>query len=193
MADVEGEAAALYGAAGADMSNPPAIGRLCAAITGHAPMRVRMRQEGCLVRVGDSWRVYIRSGLADDRARFIVAHELAERWHAMIGYRRDDIEDRCDLLGAALLIPRPAAKIVMAEVGHSPKLIAEAFGSPQQLALLRIGEVSGRPVALVRRHPIVRGDEFGWPTGPSLARAVKRPPPEVHPVRVGDEWGLMAR
>jgi hypothetical protein len=193
IADVEGDAASIYRLARADESDPPSIATLCRAVTGYPPTVAKMREEGRCARVGDTWRVFVRRGLSAQRARFIVAHEIAEAWHRRIGYAEPDVEERCDALGAALVVPRAACAAVLRS-GHSPKLVAEAFGVERPLALLRIGEVTGRPVLLVRRRPIARGEPFAWPASETEAlRAVKAPPASVHPVNLGGRWGLMAR
>ena len=190
--DVEGDADAIYARTGFDPEEPPAIGRLCLALTGFPPELAKIRNEGRCCRVGDDWRVFIRRGLPKERAVYITGHELAEWWFIHIGYCEHDVEERCDALGAALVAPRRAFRRATEALGHSAKKLAAAFRAPEQLALLRIGEVTGRPVALVRPTPIVRGDDFAWPTGPALARALRRPPASAHPVRVGGEWGMMA-
>lgn len=192
--DVEGDAAAIYERCGLDAEEPPSIGQLCTLLTGFAPTMVpHMLNEGRCGRVGDAWRVFVRAGLPKERAVFITAHECAEWFYRSIDYREPDIEHRCDALGAYLVAPRAAFRLAIATLGHSVRDLASAFNAPRSLALLRIGETTGRPVILLRREPIARGDDFGWPSGPGLARAVKRPPPSVHPVRAGDYWGLMAR
>jgi hypothetical protein len=190
--DVEGDADAIYKIAGCDTEQPPSIGRLCLALTGFAPKVVDMHNEGRCCRVGEHWRVFVRRGMTPERSVFIAGHELAEWWYLSIGHRDDDIEQRCDALGAALVAPRRAFKRALRAVGHSVTQLATAFQAPQQMALLRIGEVTGRPVVLVRPAPLVRGNPFEWPRGRALTKAVLCPPASAHPVRAGHEWGMMA-
>lgn len=192
LGDVEGDADEIFARTGYDPDDPPSIGRLCLALTGFPPKFVVMRADGKCARLRDDWRVFLRRGLDRERAVFVTGHEMAEWWYRLVGYCGDDVEQRCDALGAALVAPRRAFRAATRIVGHSVHRLAAAFSAPQQLALLRIGEVTGRPVVLVRPRPIARGDEFCWPDGPTLAKAVRRPPAGVHPVRVGGEWGLMA-
>lgn len=192
---MEGDAAEVYRFAGAELDEPPSIARLCELVTGFAPRYERMRPGGrCAVDDAGDLRVRVRPSLPARRARFIVAHEIAEWWYLRTGYAEPDIEDRCNALGAALVVPRPAAQLVLRESGHSPMLLSQVFGVERCLALLRVGEVTGRPVVLLRKRPLFRGDPFEWPTDTTeLQRLVREPAPEIHPVRLEQRWGLMAR
>lgn len=192
LSDIEGDALALFSEAGADPRDPPSIAALCRALTGHAPRFIAQAAEARLV----GGRVFLRRGLLTARARWLVGHELAE-WHYLRArYRGADIEARCDALGAALVAPRPAFLAATRAVGHAVFSLAEAFGVTQSVALLRIGEVTGRPVVLLRSpEPIVRGGAFEWPSTSGLVRALRERRSEVHPLRISDEpgkWGLMA-
>ena len=195
MADVEGDAVDVYRFAGAELDEPPSIARLCELVTGFAPRYERMRPDGkCAADEDGELRVSVRPTLPARRARFIVAHEIAEWWYARSGYACADIEDRCNALGAALVVPRAAARLVIREAGHSPMMLAQVFGVERCLSLLRIGEVTGRPVVLLRKCPLFRGEPFEWPSDPQeLQRLVREPAPEIHPVRLEQRWGLMAR
>lgn len=142
------------------------------------------------MRVGDAWRVVVRRGVLPARARWLVGHELAELHFARVGYVGSDIEARCDALGAALALPRRALGSIMRQHAHRVHTIARLTRLTQSLVLLRIGEVSGRPVALLRAPaPTVRGAAFGWP------RKLSPIVPGTHPLRITDEpqrVGLMA-
>lgn len=125
-----------------------------------------------------------------------AAHELGE-WRAHTTRRRFrsllEREAWCDAVGARLLCPTRAMRRVVSHHGHRVHAIAEAFGVTQGMSLLRIGEVTGRPVALLRRPGVIlRGEDYAWPDEAELARLVRRPPASVHPIRVDDRWGLMA-
>ena len=125
-----------------------------------------------------------------------ASHELGE-WRAHTTGRRFrsllEREAWCDAVGARLLCPSRAVRAVVKHHGHRVHAIAEAFGVTQAMSLLRVGEVTGRPVALLRRPGvIVRGDDYGWPDETELARMVRQRSPAVHAIRVDDRWGLMA-
>ncbi len=190
LADIEGDAALLLRLAKLDDDEPPATIALCRALTGRPPMTARIRQEACSARVGNEWRVVVRRGVLPARARWLVGHELAELHYARTGYRGRDIEARCDALGAALCLPRRALLGLVRHHAHRVHAIARLTRLTQSLVLLRIGEVTGRPVALLRAPaPTVRGDAFAWPVEPSLFV------PGAHPLRITDEpqrVGLMA-
>jgi hypothetical protein len=192
LADIEGDAEAIYRELGFDPSSPPSMAALCRAATGHSPKFVGQPQEARLV--GD--QVFLRRGVLAARATWLVGHELAERRLRHLRYRGSDIEARCDALGAALVAPRPAFRAAIRELGHAVYALAESFNTTQSVALLRIGEVTGRPVVLLRwPDPIVRGGPYEWPSTSELVRTLRERRPEVHPVRIVDErgkWGLMA-
>lgn len=197
LADVDGDAVCVFKMAGVDPSDPPSIYKLISILLGAPPTFARIRDAGCLARVGDGWRVFIRAKTPAPRARHVAAHELAHFYYDRCGYFGDDIEARCDALGASLIAPRIPFQRAVAEYGCRVHALAEAFGVTQSVALLRVGEVASRPVVLLRSDapPIVRGDEFSWPDAPRLRQAIRLPPPGVHPLRIVDEsrrWGLMA-
>lgn len=156
--------------------------------------------EGSLEQVDGSWRILIRRGLSPARARWVVGHEIAEWVHLRAGYRGADIEARCDALGAMLVAPRSPFRRAIRDIGrHAVHELAARFRTTQSVALLRIGEVTGRPVMLQRwPEPIVRGSAFSWPSPSTLRRRLLelgRDAP-VHPVRIADEpgrIGLMAK
>lgn len=54
---------------------------------------------------------------------------------------------------------------------------------------LRIGEVTGEPIALVSRKAVrVRGDEWGWPSEEEIRRLSRGDlPPELRAVRLTDD------
>ncbi len=185
--DLEGDASAIYALAGCDDDDPPAIAALCRVLLGSPPVRASIRHEAQLAHVDGAWRVLVRRDVSAERARWLVGHELAEWWHLRHDARPADIEARCDTLGAMLVAPRRAYRRALRALGHRVHALASAFGVEQELALLRIGEVTGRPVALLRAPGVVlaRGEPYVWDRRAVEHRA-------AHPVRVGQRWGLMA-
>lgn len=163
----------------------PRVAALCQALTGHPPRWTRLGTEAALVRS----TVFLRRGTPAARARWLVCHELAELAHLESGYSGSDIEARCDALGAMLVVPRSAFRHAVRSTGHRVHELARIFRTTQSLALLRVGEVTGRPVALVRPHgTIARGEPWVWPS--SLDRSI------AHPLRITDEpnrVGMMVR
>jgi len=195
LADVEGDVSLLCQGAGVDVDQPLSMSALCEALTGAPPLLDRnLGSARGMLRRG---RVLIAPGLTVEQERHTIAHELGEWFYDRRGYDEPDREARCDAVGAALCAPRSAFKRAMRTVGHRVSVLARAFVVEQSLALLRVGEVSGRPVMLLHpAGPIVRGDPFAWPSTSALRRALEEGRETVHPIRITDaasRWGLMAR
>lgn len=192
LADVEGDADLLLRLASLDDEEPGDVVALCRHMTGRVPFLSRMGPEAQLSRVLDGHRVCVRSGLQPGRTRWLIAHELAELHYERIGYRGEDVEARADALGAALAAPRRATRAAMREHGQRPIALAVSLVLEPAAAMLRIGEVAGRSVALIRSPGVIiaRGEPFPWPP---LRRVLRERLPDVHPIRLGDRWGMMAR
>lgn len=191
LAEIEGDAAALYSMAREDPDDPPGLPVLCRRLIGSAPRRVRMVGEARCLFVLGAWRLEVHRLLPPHRMNFLIGHELAEWWATTQHLRFGSLAEReayCDALGARLACPRPAFSRAVRSSGHRVHALARAFIVPQGLALLRIGEVTGRPVVFHRSTPIARGEPFVWPTVHDACRRRDG----VHPVRVDGLWGLMA-
>lgn len=194
--DLEVEALLMYQEAGLDPERPATPAQLCEALYGTAPeVRRRLPRQSLMGLVRGEVRIFIDESVAPQRARWLAFHEIS---HARFGAYScsaadSSIERRCDLLGACLAAPRPAFEKMMKECGHGVYDLAHAFGTTQALAMLRLGEVTGRPVRLDGPIERVRGEPFAWPE--DLAAAFKgRLRKVAHPIRLADEgrWGLMA-
>lgn len=173
LADLEGEAAALLSAAGEQDERVPRLLAVAHTLGVEVVRAPGLATEGRLEVVDGRWRALVRRGLPPARARWVVGHELAEAVHLRAGYVGADIEARCDAMGAMLVAPRAAFRREVRDIGrHAVHELARRFRTTQSVALLRIGEVTGRPVMLQRwPEPIVRGAAFGWPSAqrPQLA------------------------
>jgi hypothetical protein len=190
LGDLEGDAGAMLRLAGLDDDAPPSMDDLAVRLLGHAPQRAprrAIRGEGALARIGDDWRVYVAADVTAERARWVVGHELAHWWHR-VHIRAPESERRCDALGAMLAAPRRAMLRAVRLEGHAVTRLAVRLRVPQALALLRLGEIVERPVALVRPAPIARGGPFPWPENLGSARRL----PGAHPIRVDGGLGWMA-
>jgi hypothetical protein len=162
MFDADAEAAALLRSQGFDPASPPPPYFLACGLLGSAHV---VRVPGLRVRA--RWTghdLHVRDGLPRTAESYLIAHELAEY---VLGRRllQDElIEQRCDELAAALLAPAAAVRRALAVCGRSLPLLAEGLGTTQSIALLRLGEVTGTPLALVTPAKVhVRGSEYGWP------------------------------
>jgi hypothetical protein len=175
-ADLEGEAVALLAAGGFDDDAPAPMAALARRLLGHerAVLTVHARSlpgDAALVRVLDEHRVYLRRGLDRTRARFAVAHELAEWALHRAGYQGAEVEDVADRLAAALVLPARAYRRLRRAHGDDWAAIGEAATATEAHACLRHGEVTGEPLALVARRLRVRGEPWAWPAEREL-RAV---------------------
>jgi hypothetical protein len=199
MADIEGDALAFAKMTKVSLDSPPSLVRMCREITGFAPLYAKLvHAQGYYGPAGRSGvkRVLVIPGLPPDQERFVLGHEISHAFYDQTGYVGDDIEERCDALSAALCAPRgPFGQALRDAGGHRVHALAKVFQVPRCLAALRAGEVTGRPVAYPRpkKAPIIRGQAFGWPPAAELARAARRPPEGVHPVRVERGHVLMAK
>lgn len=180
--EIEGEASALLRAARLDGEDVPSMIVLAehhlgagAVVLGH-----------CLGMRGDAQlypgRILVRARLPVERARFAVAHELAE-WHlARTGYQEEDRERVANRLAAALAAPREiSSRLARQWPLPSPCAAASALRATQTLVALRYGEVTNEPIAVVgpRIHE-VRGAEWQWPSKPTLRGwALRKCPAEV--------------
>lgn len=125
--------------------------------------------DGAIARVRQEWRIYIRAGCSPEAARFAICHELS---HWTLG--SSACEDDCDSLGAALLAPREAFVNAVAIHGRSLRALARHFCCTESFAALRLGEVTGNPLALVSPSRVrVRGRPFLWPPDPILRQAAR--------------------
>lgn len=197
LAEVEGDVRSFWLTIGADPDDPPDIPTACEQAMGHAPAFVPLRQEARLQPVEGGYQPQIRRGTPAARARWLAGHEMGEFFYKLINYDQPDIDEKCDAFGAAIVCPAAAFKAAVRRLGHRVHTLADEFGTTQSVALLRLGEVVGRSVMLLRPGgPIARGEPFEWPTTSTLVRALTEGRSAVHPLRIKDEpnrWGLMAR
>lgn len=188
--DSEGNAAYLYELAGADPEDPPGVVALARAVLGRDAVELvpstAVREDAALARVGERWRIYARRGLPAERLTFAVAHELAEWCYRESHDER--LELACDALAGAIVVPRPAFVRVLGaftDWGSAFTAAAEAFRTTESCAALRLGEATGRPVALVGPQVVrVRGEAWEWPPEDALRALARRPAPGVARVRL---------
>jgi hypothetical protein len=194
LADAQADAAAFYAHIEADPYDPPSVATMSLRAMGTRPRTARLvGAEGRYYVLDGVQRIVVHAYATPERQRWLVGHELGHWWYERAGYTGEDLEARCDVFGACLVAPGPAFRAAVKARGHKVHALAREFATTQAVALLRLGEVTGRPVAYVRpRSAIARGDAFAWPSHPELVKAVANPPRGVHPVKVDGRWGLMA-
>lgn len=189
IADLEGDVGAALKFSQVDDDEVPDLVRVCIALTGGEPQIGPMRR-----REGkwDGRRVHLRLDLyGTPRGRVVLGHELGHVWAEKF-LHREPTEEWCDAFGVALASPRRVVLRAMRLVGHRVSRLAAGLQIEQAAALLRVGEIAGRSVALERRPGVLipRGAAFPWPP---VATVFRDRPAGVHPIRVdGVRWGLMA-
>ncbi len=163
--DIESEAEAILVDEGFPLDEPPDVEKLAWCALG-AQNVVEARGLPVPGRfLPDSGRLELRPGLTRKARRWLLAHELSERHLLRRSYAPDEIEQLADAVAAALIAPKQAVRTALRSFGRHLPNLALVLGTTQSIAALRLGEVTGSPLALVTpRHVHVRGEEFGWPS-----------------------------
>ncbi len=171
-----------------DETRPLSVKTIAQRLTQRPIRRAPIRQEGSIARIDDRYELFLRHRLRPKREPWIIGHELGHWWWMSRDEHPENEEAWCDAIGAYLVAPRAAFANLRRRLGDRVHALAEHFRCEQALALLRIGEVTGRPVLLFRGPTaLARGDAFEWSRAPrSLPRSV------AHLIRVDDRWGMMA-
>lgn len=127
---------------------------------------------GRLSMANDRHVIAIRRGLPFPIEEHTIGHELGHWILQREGLSPLDVEGACDYIGAAIQAPRD----LFARVAHlSIRELARDFSITETSAALRVGEVTGRPVAVVAPERLrTRGEAFDWPPEESLRRSSRR-------------------
>lgn len=185
LAEAEGVATWILRRAGVDPDDAVST-RAVARGLGISVRRERQLARGSIVYLRGEARIYVHPRLTPQREEWVIGHELGH-WARPEVERSEHEERMCDAIGAALVAPRAAVARIARQIGHRVHAVAELLHVEQSLALLRIGEVTGRSVILLRSPAIARGDAFEWGETPrALPRSI------AHPIRVDGRWGMMA-
>lgn len=162
--DVEAEAQAILKENGIDPFAKPWM-KLLAACVLRKSANVRVVPNLPVVSrwLADADVIEVRAGLQRGMEDFGIAHEIGERRLHALRYRGPDPEAVANGIGAGLLLPRQYVQRVVRDLGRNVAEVAEAMDVDQAMALLRIGEVFGTPLALVSPQQVrVRGEEREW-------------------------------
>lgn len=186
--DIEGTAEALLRAHGFPLDEPPDVEKLawCALGASNVQYVPGLRVPGRYLPAEGV--IQVRSGMSRRRRRFVVAHELGEWVEYRLRYQGEDAERIADAIAAALVVPRRAMQAAVQALGRHLPDLSDALCASQSVVALRLGEVTGSPLALVTpRNVHVRGDEWSWP-GEREIRALARGelPRELERVEVTD-------
>jgi hypothetical protein len=138
-----------------------------------------MITDGSIARVAGETIISVRASAPDPR--WTLAHELGHWGMLRCGVK--DSENGADYVAAAILMPRTEFRARLREVGADLAQLALPFGVTESAAVLRMGEVDHRPLALIAPHRVrVRGpEEWVWPD----ERAIRKGRSEER--RVGKE------
>jgi hypothetical protein len=191
--EFEGIAEGLLREGGQEDDDAPRLGQLAIALLGpgaveYAP--IRLPGDGALIRIHDSWRVYLRRGLPIERRAFALSHELAEWWlRVREHYVGEDIENAANGIAAAIMAPRRAFARSLREHGHDFAELAADFRTTETHVALREAELTRMPRAVISPRLVrVRGpEEWIWPEEAVLRRWARRPIPGVTKVRLTDD------
>lgn len=180
----------IFERAGCDPDEAVSPLRLARALLGEDGVRVvphvALPADGQLVKLNGRDMIFLRKGLSRERARFLIAHELAEL--ALRGIVDEQIENACNAIAAAVLAPRRAFSARMRAVGRNWEQLALPFGMTQTAAALRAGEADRMPLAVVAKIVRTRGpDEFQWPEERVLRRWATSPPAGLAKTRLTDD------
>lgn len=171
-----------------DPDRPVSTKTMAARMTGHVAQAGRILDAGQNAIVSGVHRIFWNVRLPNERVTWVVGHELCHVWFRMREEAHEHEDLVCDIVGAMLVAPREAFRRAVRTVGQRVHALAGHFKTTEALALLRVGEVTGRSVLLVRPSSrIARGEPFVWPEDlRSVPRSV------AHPIRVDGRWGMMA-
>lgn len=189
--EAEGLAEEAYARAGLD-PEAPHVPRLVRALLGPASV-VRgprpVHAPAALYRLGDRWRIVVGRHVPSAYALHALAHELGHYLLRGAGLNEAEEEAAADYLGACLIAPRPAYRAALRSLGPDVRRLAEAFGTTETGAALRVGEVTGRPLVVVAPHRVrVRGpEEWAWPDEATLRAWARRARPGLRKTKLRDD------
>ena len=190
---IEGIVEQIYDEAGFDTRVGACPLRLARALLGPGTVctvdaTAALPGDAALVRLRGESRIYVRSRLPVTRRNFAVLHELAE-WHLeREDYQDEDREDVADALAAGLLIPRQLFLRALRDDGSKFPSLARRFATTESLVALRLGEVTGEPLALVAPRLRVRGKDWSWPPEEKLRQVARRRAPRgIRKMRLNDD------
>jgi hypothetical protein len=177
--DIEGEAEGILSAEGFALDEPPDLEILARCIVGCSRVVDARGLRVPAQYLHEIRTIQLRPGMSPRRRRYLLAHELAERHLVLHCYERDDVERLADSIAAAIVLPRRAMRAAVGEVGRHLLELSDLLGASQSVVALRLGEVTGSPLALVTpRRVHVRGEPWEWPSEAELRQLARGPLPE---------------
>lgn len=188
LADVHGTAAAILRAAGYDEDDVPGSIAIARALLG-TDCIVRGAGAAAAVSLAGRPRIRLPRRRSPVEINFLVAHELAEHWLRREAYQSEHIEDVANAIAASLVAPRCAFARAVREHGHDYPMLAALFCATESLVVLRIGEVTGEPIALVAPHRVrTRGQlSFQWGSEQDVRELARSQRPGLRKTRLRDD------
>lgn len=189
---LEGIAEAAYADAKLDADRPDVV-RLAHRLLGpdaisRGPRPIR--SPAALVRLASGYRIILSRSMPSAYELHAIAHELGHYLLRTGGHVTPDIDEEAsaDYLGAALIAPRRAFLSARRAIGEDLAQLAETFGITETGAALRLGEVTGQPLAVIAPASVrVRGEGWSWPDERTLRRWAQRPVPGLRKTRLTDD------
>lgn len=133
---------------------------------------LKLRRDAELAAWGGKRYIALRSGVAVERARFAIFHELAE--YALRNQIEGDIEQACNAIAGALAMPRRPFLAAIRDVGDDPNALAPVFKVTPTAAALRLGETTQVPLAALTPSWLwIRGRAIVWPHEAELRRIAR--------------------
>lgn len=136
-----------------------------------APASTLLLGDAALVVIDSAPVVLMRPGVRGEAARWALFHELGH----VIADRETlrNTERMADILAAMLRIPRSAASRTIERYGSHWPSLAAAWRTSETSAVLRFGEVTWQPTALVSPRSVrLRGSV--WPVHANALRKAAR-------------------
>lgn len=194
LASLEALATAFYEQLGFDPTYPVDTFRLARRLLGPDGIERRVRLAGAsghVFYVHGERRIAVNGRLPLGYQRHAAGHELGHIVLEENGYTGDDIEQACDLFGAAIMAPMSAVRAMVRAFGPDHEAIADEVVATQTWAALRVAECLGIPRAIVTPvKTYVRGpDSFEWGTEDSLRQLARTriPRPGTRKTRLSDD------
>ena len=137
---------------GQDDGDAPRLAALVTKLLGQGAVEyvVGLRGDGALVRMHDTWRIYLKRRLPIERRAFAIAHELAEWWlRVRENYDGEDVEHAANYIAAAIMTPRRAFASSLRAHGHDFAELAADFRTTETHVALREAELAHMPRAVI--------------------------------------------
>ncbi len=171
----------LYRRAGASDADAWLPSRLARVLLGRPVLTVpNLKAYASLSRVQDRDVIAVRRTLPSAIAEWAIGHELAH-WAGV------EDEREANYVGAAILLRRrPFLRALYATEGDWAEL-AETFGTTSTSAVLRAGELEGRPLAVVTPARVYARGRAEWPDEGTLRRWARQGGPGVRRAKLRDD------